>query len=135
MMRTLLLLVAVVFGCLTSTAYGLGLGELELKSALNQRFSAEIKLTNIRGLEVEEILPNLASQEDFNRVGVERNYLLTDLRFTVTPNDRGEMVIIVTSSKPIIEPFLNFIVEVLWPTGRILREYTVLLDPDRKSVV
>jgi pilus assembly protein FimV len=129
MTRTILLFVAVVFGCMTSTAYGLGLGELELNSALNQRFSAEIKLTNVRGLEVEEILPNLASQEDFDRVGVERNYLLTDLRFSVTPNDRGEMVIVVTSSKPIIEPFLNFVVEVLWPTGRILREYTVLLDP------
>ena len=129
MIRTLLLLVAVVFGCMSSTAYGLGLGELELKSALNQRFVAEIKLTNVRGLEVEEILPNLASQADFNRVGVERNYLLTDLRFKVMPNERGEMVIYVTSSKPIIEPFLNFIVEVLWPTGRILREYTVLLDP------
>tara|TARA_R110002072_G_scaffold3830_5_gene27316 strand:+ start:12154 stop:14883 length:2730 start_codon:yes stop_codon:yes gene_type:complete len=129
MIRKLLLLVAVTLGCLASPAFGLGLGELELKSALNQQFSAQIKLTNVRGLQVEEILPNLASQEDFNRVGVERNYLLTDLRFKVAPNDQGEMVIFVTSNKPIIEPFLNFIVEVLWPTGRILREYTVLLDP------
>jgi pilus assembly protein FimV len=129
MIRKLLLFVAVLLGCLASPAYGLGLGELELNSALNQRFSAEIKLTNVRGLEVEEILPNLGSQEDFDRVGVERNYLLTDLRFKVAPNENGEMIIFVTSSKPVIEPFLNFIVEVLWPTGRILREYTVLLDP------
>ena len=129
MIRKLLLFVAVTLGCLASPAYGLGLGELKLNSALNQQFKAEIKLTNVRGLEVEEILPNLGSQEDFDRVGVERNYLLTDLRFKVAPNEKGEMTIFVTSSKPIIEPFLNFIVEVLWPTGRILREYTVLLDP------
>jgi pilus assembly protein FimV len=129
MIRKLLLLVSVAIGCLASPAYGLGLGELELKSALNQRFSAKITLTNVRGLQVEEILPSLASQEDFDRVGIERNYLLTDLRFKVAPNELGDMVIFVTSNKSIIEPFLNFIVEVLWPTGRILREYTVLLDP------
>jgi pilus assembly protein FimV len=129
MIRKLLLFAAVMLGCLASPAYGLGLGELELKSALNQQFSAEIELTNVRGLDVEEIIPNLGSQEDFDRVGVERNYLLTDLRFKVAPNENGEMTIYVTSSKPVIEPFLNFIVEVLWPTGRILREYTVLLDP------
>jgi pilus assembly protein FimV len=129
MIRKLLLLATVALGCLSTPAYGLGLGELELNSALNQQFSAEIELTNVRGLQVEEILPNLASQEDFDRVGVERNYLLTDLRFRVVPGDDGALVIRVTSSKPIIEPFLNFIVEVLWPTGRILREYTVLLDP------
>lgn len=129
MIRKLLLLATVALGCLSTPAYGLGLGELELNSALNQQFSAEIELTNVRGLQVEEILPNLASQEDFDRVGVERNYLLTDLRFRVVPGDDGDLVIRVTSSKPIIEPFLNFIVEVLWPTGRILREYTVLLDP------
>ncbi len=129
MIRKLLLLATVALGCITSPAYGLGLGELELNSALNQQFSAEIELTNVRGLQVDEILPNLASQEDFDRVGVERNYLLTDLRFKVAANDSGNLVILVTSNKPIIEPFLNFIVEVLWPTGRILREYTVLLDP------
>lgn len=129
MIRKLLLFAAVMLGCLASPAYGLGLGELDLKSALNQQFSAEIELTNVRGLEVEEIIPNLGSEEDFARVGVERNFQLTDLRFKVAPNENGEMTIYVTSSKPVIEPFLNFIVEVLWPTGRILREYTVLLDP------
>lgn len=129
MIRKLLLLATVALGCAANPAFGLGLGELKLDSALNQQFSAEIELNNVRGLQVEEILPNLASQEDFDRVGVERNYLLTDLRFRVVASDSGNLVIRVTSSKPIIEPFLNFIVEVLWPTGRILREYTVLLDP------
>ena len=96
---------------------------------LNQQFSAEIELTNLRGLQVEEILPNLASQEDFERVGVERKLFTDRSRFKVGQNAEGNLVIFVTSSRPIIEPFLNFIVEVLWPTGRILREYTVLLDP------
>jgi pilus assembly protein FimV len=105
------------------------MGELDLRSALNQRFDAEIELTNIGGLESDEIIANLASQADFERVGVERNYQLTDLRFSTRVREDGEFIVQVTSSRPVIEPFLNFIVEVIWPTGRILREYTVLLDP------
>ncbi|MBT4493291.1 MAG: LysM peptidoglycan-binding domain-containing protein, partial [Gammaproteobacteria bacterium] len=129
MIRRLQLLAATLFALYCSTAFGVGLGELELRSALNQQFDAEIVLTNVGALQQDEILPNLASQSDFDRVGVDRNYLLTDLRFKVQPGDDGKFVVLITSSKPIIEPFLNFIVEVIWPTGRILREYTVLLDP------
>lgn len=129
MIRRFRLWTAAAFVVLFSgPAFGLGPGELQLQSALNQSFEAEIPLTNVRGLTPEEILPNLASQEDFNRVGVERGYQLLDLRFRVVAKDDG-LWVRVTSSRPIIEPYLNFIVEVLWPSGRILREYTVLLDP------
>ncbi|MDP4598626.1 MAG: peptigoglycan-binding protein LysM, partial [Pseudomonadales bacterium] len=110
-------------------AFGLGLGKLDLQSALNQQFVAEIELTNSTGLAVEEILPNLASQLDFDRVGIERTYELMDLRFKVVDLDADRKIIRVTSTRPVTEPFLNFLVEVLWPNGRILREYTVLLDP------
>ena len=114
-----LALVAITLMTLGAPAcFGLGLGEIELRSALNQRFSAEIELTNIRGLEIDEIIPNLASQEDFARAGVERNYVLIDLRFNVVARENGNFVIVITSNKPIIEPFLNFIVEVLWQIGR-----------------
>ena len=127
--RVTLIFVTCAAVLFASSGYSLGLGELELESALNQRFQAEIELTNVRGLEIEEILPNLASQKDFDRIGVERGYILVDLRFKVLRKDDGKLYVVVTSSKPIVEPFLNFLVEVLWPNGRILREYTVLLDP------
>ncbi|MFT6753536.1 MAG: pilus assembly protein FimV [Candidatus Azotimanducaceae bacterium] len=129
MIRRLKLLIAAVVILFTPTVFALSLGELDLQSALNQQFKAEIKLTNLRGLQIDEVIPNLASQSDFDRVGVERSYLLTDLRFKVVQMDGGHLLIQVTSNKLIVEPFLNFIVEVLWPNGRILREYTVLLDP------
>ena len=129
MIQRLLLLTAALAALYCESAFGLGLGGLKLDSALNQEFKAEIELTNTEGLAIEEILPNLASLGDFDRVGVERNYVLTNLRFRVIQNDSGNLVVRVTSQRPIIEPFLNFIVEVLWPNGRILREYTVLLDP------
>ena len=127
--RVTLIFVTCAAVLFASSGYSLGLGELELESALNQRFQAEIELTNVRGLEIEEILPNLASQKDFDRIGVERGYILVDLRFKVLRKDDEKLFVVVTSSKPIVEPFLNFLVEVLWPNGRILREYTVLLDP------
>ena len=129
MIQRLLVCGAALLVLTTSPAFGVGLGSLDLQSALNQQFVADIELTNVRGLDVEEILPRLASQEDFDRVGVERNYALTDLRFKVVQTNGSGKMLRVTSTRPINEPFLNFLVEVLWPNGRILREYTVLLDP------
>lgn len=110
-------------------SWGLGLGEIELNSALNQEFSATIELFDAAGLEPGEILVSLGSSEDFDRVGVERFFFLTTLDFQVAAGANGEPQIVVTSRRPITEPYLNFLVEVLWPNGRLLKEYTVLLDP------
>ena len=118
--------------CLVLTApaaFSLGLGRLQLKSSLNQAFSAEIEIINRERLGVEEILPNLATQEDFDRLNVERTFELYDLRFDVVSGADGRTVIRVNSRDPIVEPFLNFVIEVIWPSGRLVREYTVLLDP------
>lgn len=110
-------------------SWGLGLGEIELDSALNQEFKATIELFDASGLEPGEILVALGSSEDFERIGVERFFFLTGLDFQVGTAANGEPQIVVTSSRPITEPYLNFLVEVLWPNGRLLKEYTVLLDP------
>ncbi len=110
-------------------AWGLGLGELVPRSALNQPFRADIELVQVRNLEVAEIVPKLASREDFERLGVERFFFLTALDFEVDLSDRNHPVIHVSSKTPVTEPYLDFVVEVLWPSGRLLKEYTVLLDP------
>ncbi len=125
-LRLLVVTLLVLYG---GSALAVGLGEIELKSALNQRFDAEITLSNVGDLEQGEIISNLASPEDFERVGVSRDYNLTDLRFNAQVREDGVHIVHITSSKTIIEPFLNFLVEAIWPTGRILREYTVLIDP------
>ncbi|MDG2070792.1 MAG: FimV/HubP family polar landmark protein [Pseudomonadales bacterium] len=130
MIRSRVLLSATLLTLYSATAFGFGMGKLELNSALNQVFSAEIQLINIGRLQPEEIIPSLATQDDFNRYGVERIYILTDLDFVVRGREDGSGYYLeVTSDKPIREPFLNFIVEVLWPSGKILSEFTVLLDP------
>ena len=130
MIRSRALLSATLLTLYSATAFGLGMGKLELSSALNQMFSAEIDLINVGRLQPEEIIPSLATQDDFNRYGVERTYILTDLDFVIRGREDGSGYFLeVTSDKPIREPFLNFIVEVLWPNGKILSEFTVLLDP------
>ncbi|KZY97739.1 hypothetical protein A3746_08510 [Oleibacter sp. HI0075] len=109
---------------LSSHILALGLGEMELDSALNQPLSAEIKLIDTQGLTSSEIKPKLASAADFERAGIDRYQFLTQMKFSVN-GDR----ILITTRDPVNEPFLNFLVELNWPAGRVLREYTVLLDP------
>ncbi len=117
-----------LLGCLSGQSWALGLGELDLNSALNERFKANIELFDTGGLESTEIRVSLATSEDFERVGVERFFFLTTLKFDIT-EVRGKPTIKVSSTQAISEPYLNFLVEVLWPSGRMLKEYTVLLDP------
>ena len=123
----LLLTVPILMLTPLHSAWALGLSEIEVDSALNEKFSASIELLDTGDLGDGEIIVSLASQEDFERIGVERFFFLTDLEFSV--DHGGAPRIVVSSGKAISEPYLNFIVEVLWPKGRLLKEYTVLLDP------
>ncbi|WP_431495359.1 FimV/HubP family polar landmark protein [Pseudomonas brassicacearum] len=122
--------VSVVLGALgySALASALGLGDITLHSALNQPLRADIALVDVAGIGEGDLSASLASPDDFNRAGVERTFFLNNLRFT--PMLRGERSFIrVTSSKPVEEPFLNFLVQLNQPNGRLLREYTVLIDP------
>ncbi len=107
----------------------LGLGEIEVDSALNQPLNAQINLISARADELDEMRVELAPANVFDRVGVPRPYFLTQLKFKPVPLPGGGTAIRVTSKDPVREPFLTFLVEVTWPKGRLLREYTVLLDP------
>ena len=127
-MRKLATAAAVSLALASGGAFGLGLGEIEMQSALNQPMDAEIPLTSVQPGELEGMIVQLASPEAFTRAGIDRSAALTGLRFTVDQSS-GTPVIKIESSQPVIEPFLNFLVEVDWPQGRVVREYTVLLDP------
>ena len=127
--RKLVLAIAAASALTSGTAHALGLGEIDLQSSLSQPLVAEIELLEVRDLASGEIIPALASPEEFNKAGVDRQYFLTDLKFTPIIKPNGKSVIRITSTKPVREPYVNFLVEVLWPNGRLLREYTLLLDP------
>jgi pilus assembly protein FimV len=106
----------------------LGLGEITLHSALNQPLRADIALVDAAGLAEGELAVSLATADEFSRAGVERVLFLNDLTFT--PILRGNRSLIrVSSSKPVKEPYLDFLVQLDQPNGRLLREYTVLIDP------
>ncbi len=127
-MRKLATAAAVSLVLASGGVRALGLGDIEMRSALNQPMNAEIRLTSVQPGEAEGMIVKLASSDAFARAGIERTSVLTDLRFSVDQST-GTPVIRISSTKPVVEPFLNFLLEVDWPAGRMVREYTVLLDP------
>lgn len=129
MVRKLSLMLVLTLGLVPLVAQALGLGDIKLNSALNQKFNAEIELLSLAKGEIYDVKVDMASDEAFKRAGVDRTFLLTTLTFKPVMKEDGTAVIQVTSKDPIREPFLNFLVEVNWPKGRLVREYTVLLDP------
>lgn len=127
--RKLAVALALAGGLGSGVAQALGLGEIELQSYLNQPLNAEIDVNRVRGVSPDEIIVNLASEQAYERVGLRRDYFLTRLNFEVTTAPSGDVVINVTSSEPVREPYLSFLVEVTWPSGRVMREYSLLVDP------
>lgn len=127
-LRNLTLIVGLLGAFFTNAVFALGMGQLKLNSSLNEPLDAEIELLNIGDLGELEMLVGLGSRKDFESAGVERLYLLTDLRFKVDLSVPGKPILRVTSRKAIREPYLDFLLELQWPSGRLLREYTLLLD-------
>ena len=109
--------------------YALGLGDIRLKSALNQPFDAEIQLVDATDEDLSTLRASIASGDTFTRYGLDRPAFLSDFTFEVTRGASGRDVLRVTSARPVTEPFVTFLIDATWPRGRLLREYTVLLDP------
>jgi len=112
-----------------TNAYALGVGGLRLQSALNQPFVGEIELLDVKSDELDTVKAQIAPQAEFNKAGVERYHHLGKLRLSPQLSSRGKPVIRVTSREPIREPYMDFLVEVLWPNGRLVKQFTLLLDP------
>ncbi|HFQ6824826.1 FimV family protein [Pseudomonas aeruginosa] len=114
---------------LAGQASALGVGDITLHSALNQPLDADIELLDVGDLGADDIEVRLAGADVFAAAGVERLQFLNELRFSPVLQGRGGNRIHVSSIRPVQEPYLNFLVEVARPNGRIVREFTVLLDP------
>ena len=113
----------------TADVVALGLGEIELKSALNQPLDAEVELLAATPEELQELKVEVGSPQAFASAGIERTLFLNKLQFDVKTNADGRPVVKITSRDAVREPFLDFLLEVSWSKGRLLREYTVLVDP------
>src|ERR1700674_1820144 len=112
-----------------SLSWALGLGEIHLNSALNEPMNAEIDLIAASPDELSALRASLADREAFTRYGIDHPQFLSTLTFKVGKGKDGRDVLLVRSSDAIPEPFVTFLVEVNWARGRLMREYTVLLDP------
>lgn len=129
MRRKLVCAIALAGALQAGLAHAVGLGQIELRSALNQPLDADITLINVGDLDGSQIFVKLASPEDFDRAGVDRDYFLTSIRFDASIDRRsGQGKVRLRTREAVREPFLNFVIEARWPNGRVLREYTILLD-------
>jgi pilus assembly protein FimV len=129
MLKRLTLLLAALGMLLPVAVSALGLGEIRLNSALNEPLRAEIPLISIDAEEIDVLSVKLASRAQYEQAGIEQVPELRQLRFEPTTGADGKPVIRVTTRNAVAEPFLNFLIEVNWPSGRSVREYTLLLDP------
>ena len=120
---------SVLLFVISTGAWALGLGNIEVNSTLNEPLRARINLSALQVGDLDGMQVRLASAEQFKRAGIQRPFQLSKLRFKAVEGSDGGGHITVTTRDPVVEPFLNFLVEVAWPRGRIVREYTILLDP------
>ncbi|HSH73064.1 MAG TPA: FimV/HubP family polar landmark protein [Methylophilaceae bacterium] len=106
-----------------------GLGRLNVMSGLGEPLSAEIEVLSTTPDELSELTAAIASSEAYNLQGIERPPLHSAIKVEVKKKANGSPVIKLSTSQPITDPFLDMLVQVDWPTGRLLREFTLLLDP------
>jgi pilus assembly protein FimV len=111
-----------------STAHAAGLGKITVLSSLGQNLLAEIEIVQLQPGEEEGLVARMPSLDAFTAAGIEPNVILNSVRFSIQRRNNRPLVR-VTSTAPISEPFLELLIELQWSGGRLVREYTFLLDP------
>jgi len=114
---------------LPSLAWAAGLGKLSVLSALGQPLRAEIEIVSLQRSEGDTLGARLAPGEVFRQANIDLNPALLSVKFAVQRRPGGQYVMTLTSGQPINEPFIDMLVELNWANGRLVREYTFLLDP------
>jgi pilus assembly protein FimV len=122
----------VLLGMLAVPAFALGLGQIQVKSRPGEPLLAEIPIVSSDPTELQGLQARLASPETFRRIGLEPPQgIVSDLQFTPAVDERGRPVIRVTSTAPVQQAGLTFLIEVDWGQGRLVREYSALVDAPR----
>ncbi|MDR4518771.1 MAG: hypothetical protein MRK00_15485 [Nitrosomonas sp.] len=124
--RACLLLVGLVFSL---TVHAAGLGKLTINSSLGQPLNAEIDLVSVSDEEFSTLKAVFASREAFSQAGIRYENYYDTFSISIESRINGDPYVKIISPQAVNEPFLNMLVEISWASGRLLREYTVLLDP------
>ncbi len=114
--------------CAPLLVYSAGLGRFTVNSALGQPLNAEIEIVSLQSGEEDSLTARLASPEAFRQAGIELSSALVGLQFSIEKRGNRPVIRLITV-QPVNEPFLDLLVELQWATGRLVREYTFLLDP------
>lgn len=113
----------------TNMAFAVGFGEIKLFSYLNEPLSAEIELLGTESYDADRLMVALGSAQEFKRAGLERPFFLSQLKFEVRRLASSRTFIKIWSKEAIKQPYLEFLLDLSWPGGRLVRGYTLLLDP------
>lgn len=129
MRKSLLKLLGLVVAlALSTTVSAMGLGGINVQSALGQPLKADIELVSLNKAEKASLVARLASADAYKGAGLEYPYG-NKFKFTVESRADGSPYLKASSAQPVNDPFVSMLVEVTWSSGRLLREYTFLLDP------
>jgi len=121
--------VAVVLGIASTDASAFALGQLKVQSALGEPLRAEIDVTEMAAADAESLKINVANADAFKKAGVPYNAALSDVKATLQRRAGGQYVVRLTGTRPLNDPFVDLLLEANGSTGRMVRDYTVLLDP------
>ena len=110
-------------------AWSLGLGRIQVQSALGEALRAEIDVTSITPEEAANLRVRVAPPDSYKAAGVDYNAVLPSTQVELLRRADGRPYLKLTSSRGVQEPFVDVILEVNWSTGRLVREYTMLFDP------
>lgn len=125
-------MLAVASLAVSPAAWSLGLGDASVESYLDQPLRARIDLITSEGEDLSSVSARLASAEDYELIGASLDDLAVPVRFTIEDID-GDAFLLASSQLPVSSPVVRLIVEVNWSSGRMLREYTLFLDPPMAS--
>lgn len=114
--------------CLPLTAAALGLGDVQVRSAMGQKLDADIEFSALSAMEAESLTIKLASPETFVQAGIDYSPVLRSIRFSVEKKGDRQFIHL-SSDVAISDPFLTLLIELNAAGNRTLRQYAVLLDP------
>lgn len=112
-----------------SLASAVGLGKLSVLSVLGQPFKAEIELVSLQKEELSTLSVQLASMEAYRRSDLQYNAVVAGLRFQIEQRPDGQSYIKLSSERTVNDPFVDLLIELKWASGRLVREYSALIDP------
>ena len=141
-MKKKALVLAIYMACATPTIgtakppvtnfSALNLGEVKSHSNLGEPFKGIIPILFTSRKEAKQLKIRLAPKSIFAKLGAEKSADLKYLKFKVKTL-RKKPVIVVSSSRPINSPILNFILEIESNKGVTYQDYTVMLDPPKSK--